>query len=363
MRILHVFKTYIPDSFTGIERVIWELGEGLADNGVETHVLSLSTKPHAGIYQVGRHFGHQAKQNFHFASAGWSLDIFSVFKKLSQDVDVVHYHFPWPTADLLHLVTRRGTPSLVTYHSDVVRQKFLYPIYKPLMSRFLGEVDAIVATSPNYKESSPVLKKFSEKVDIIPIGIKDSTYVSNNNVKRWKEEIGEGFFLFIGALRYYKGLGTLLEAARITGFPVVIAGDGEMFEEISKTAGGGVKLLGSVSEEDKLALLSLCTAFVFPSHLRSEAFGVALLEASRSARPMISCEIGTGTTFVNIDGETGLVVPPSDPDALATAMRCFFGNPRKAEEMGKRARARYEEFFTSEMMCQKYLKLYHSLIE
>ena len=67
-------------------------------------------------------------------------------------------------------------------------------------------------------------------------------------------------------------------------------------------------------------MFELCFAVLFPSHLRSEAFGISLLEGAMYGKPLISSEIGTGTTYINIDKETGLVVPPSDPIALREAM-------------------------------------------
>jgi rhamnosyl/mannosyltransferase len=119
---------------------------------------------------------------------------------------------------------------------------------------------------------------------------------------------------------------------------------------------------GALDEADKTALLSLCHGLVFPSHLRSEAFGISLLEAAMYGKPMISCEIGTGTTYINLDGETGLAVPPSDPAALRGAMQTLWDNPELARRMGARAEQRYHELFTSERMAASYADLYKELV-
>ncbi|WP_028034072.1 glycosyltransferase [Chelativorans sp. J32] len=361
MKVLHVFKTYLPDSFTGIERVIWQIAEGLAPLGVETTVLSVSDKPVAGPYRVGRHSAYQAKRDFYVASTGLSVSAFKVFRELSARADIVHYHFPWPLMDLMHLMVRPKCPSIVTYHSDIVRQRLLNYFYRPLMFRFLNRVDRIIATSPNYAASSTVLKHYKRKTSIISIGLVDQVAPPEALVARWRQQVGEGFFLFIGALRYYKGLPFLLEAAKKTGLPVVIAGSGEMAADIEAYRFPHIKLVQHFSELDKAALLSLCRAFVFPSHLRSEAFGVALLEAARAAKPMITCEIGTGTTYVNVHGETGLAINPRDVDALAKAMQSLAGQPDVASAMGLAARARYEHLFRGEVMCERYLSLYRDL--
>lgn len=102
---------------------------------------------------------------------------------------------------------------------------------------------------------------------------------------------------------------------------------------------------------------------VFPSHLRSEAFGISLLEGAMFGKPMISSEIGTGTSYINIHGETGLVVAPSNPQAFREAMRSLWENPQRATEMGRRAEARYRKLFTADEMGQKWAQLYQELLE
>jgi rhamnosyl/mannosyltransferase len=79
-------------------------------------------------------------------------------------------------------------------------------------------------------------------------------------------------------------------------------------------------------------------------------------------KPMISSEIGTGTTYINVHGETGLVVPPSDHDALRAAMQRLWNDPRMAREMGQRAEARYWQLFTSAQMADNYARLYQELV-
>ena len=109
-------------------------------------------------------------------------------------------------------------------------------------------------------------------------------------------------------------------------------------------------------------MLALCSAVVFPSHLRSEAFGITLLEGAMYSKPLISSEIGTGTTFININQHTGLVVPPSDPAALRLAMDQLWDNIELSEEFGRNARNRYLENFTSEKMVSSYIDLYNEIM-
>ena len=287
---------------------------------------------------------------------------------MAREADVVHYHFPWPFMDLAHFIARVNKPSVVTYHSDIVRQKNLLRVYGPLKRGFLRNVDTIVATSPNYLASSAVLDRYRDKTRVITYGLDRSTYPEPMPalLEQWRARLGEKFFLFVGVLRYYKGLHILLDAVAKLDYPVVIVGAGPIEQELKAHAARlGLKhvlFVGALDDADKVALLTLCYAVAFPSHLRSEAFGISLLEGAMFGKPMISSEIGTGTTYINIHNETGLVVPPSDPQALGDAMRTLWENPQLAADMGRRAAQRYRELFTSEQMASCYTALYHELV-
>ncbi len=345
----------------GVARVIHSIAEETAQHGVESRVLALAADPPEHSVRIGQHQVHLAKRTLSVASMDVSLQVPFLYAHLAQWADIIHYHFPWPVADLLHLLGRPRRPSVVTYHSDIVRQRLLRHMYQPVMHRFLRSVDRIVATSPNYVASSPVLRNYGEKLKVIPIGLPDSLPPHPQLVEEWRQRVGSDFFLFVGALRYYKGLDYLIGAAEKTGLSVVIAGTGQMEGDLRRRNLSNVKLVGSISDDDKSALLSLGKAFVFPSHLRSEAFGVALLEAARAGKPMISCEIGTGTSYVNIDGVTGITVPPADSQAIGQAMRGLAESPEMAEGFGGAARMRYERLFRSEEVCKLYLNLYREL--
>lgn len=364
MRVLQVFKTYLPDSFTGIERVVWEIAEGTTPLGVENHVFALSSRTTDKPLKIDNHYVHLVRADLEVAANPMSLSAIGRFRQLAGTMDVVHYQFPWPMMDILHLASGLKIPSLVTYQSDVVRQKLLLHLYQPVMQRFLKSVDHIVTTSPNYLATSPVLQAYRDKASVIPIGLNPSRLPksSSENRANWQKKLPPHFFLFLGALRYYKGLPFLIEAAGKSGLPVVIAGAGSLTSEQMSALPANVVLVGKVSDEDKAALLELCYGFVFPSHLRSEAFGVALLEAAFAGKPLISCEIGTGTSFVNLHESTGLVIPPADSEALAAAMKSLWLNPGRSREYGIAARKRAHEVFHADQMASAYAELYRKLM-
>ncbi|MBF8637495.1 glycosyltransferase family 4 protein [Pseudomonas fulva] len=368
MKVLHFFKTYYPDSMGGIEQVIFQIAEGTQAHGIEPEVLYLSSRGAARNEPVANHLTHRAKLDLHVASTGFSLSAFKDFAELARKADIVHFHFPWPYMDLVHFATRLNKPTVVSYHSDIVKQKWLLKLYQPLMNRFFSSVDRVVASSPNYAAHSPVLTQFKDKVSIIPYGLDRSTYpkASAEKLAYWRQRLGERFFLFVGALRYYKGLDYLLEAARISGLPVVIMGGGFLEQQLRQQASDAglsqVQFLGGLPDEDKVALLELCYAFTFPSHLRSESFGISLLEAAMYGKPLISCEMGSGTTFINLADQTGLVVPPRDAPALAQAMQRLWDDPAQAQAMGAAAQQRFEHVFTASAMANAYAELYRGLL-
>ena len=369
MRVLHFFKTYWPDTFGGVERTIHAIATGTASLGVQSDVLSLSKKSKENSLMFDGHQAHKAHLDLEFASTGFSREAFRRFHELSEQADIIHYHFPWPFMDMVHLWERPRKPCLVTYHSDIVKQKLLLQLYRPLMKAFLKRIDKIVVTSPNYLATSTQLDGFKDKTTVIPIGIDPSLYpaVTDERKKHWQNRLPERFFLFVGVLRYYKGLHTLLEAAHLTGYPVVIVGEGPLETSLKQQAQDlnlkNCHFLGSLPDEDKVILLDLAYAFTFPSHLRSEAFGVSLVEASMFHTPMITCEIGTGTTFVNETNTSGLVVPPNDPKSFADAMTALWENPEEQKCLGEGAFRRYQDLFTADKMAQAYYKVYQELLK
>lgn len=369
IKVLHFFKTYYPDSMGGIEQVIFQIAEGCRAEGIDSQVLYLSNRGAARNQPVANHLAHRAKLDLHLASTGFSLSALKDFTELAREADIVHYHFPWPYMDLVHFMARVNKPSVVSYHSDIVKQKWLLKLYQPLMHRFFQSVDRVVASSPNYAAHSPVLTRFKDKVAIIPYGLDRSTYpkASAQKLAYWRARLGERFFLFVGALRYYKGLDYLLQAAKLNGLPVAIMGggflEGQLKQQAAELGLENVHFLGGLPDEDKAALLELCYGFVFPSHLRSESFGISLLEAAMYGKPLISCEMGSGTTFINLADQTGLVVPPRDATALAQAMQRLWDAPAMAQAMGAKALQRYEEVFTAPLMAASYAELYRSLLQ
>lgn len=372
LRPLHVYRTYFPDPPGGLQEAIRQIALSTSAVGSFPQIFALSPQPDP--YNVLRTEGQVVRARSWAAPASCDiggLDALATFTRCIKQADILHYHFPWPFADLLQLLFRPTVPAVMTYHSDIVRQRFLGVFYAPLMWKMLRSMRIIVATSPAYQRTSPVLSHPSirDKVRVIPLGIAENSYPKQGDPSIF-ERIGIGadepYHLFIGVLRYYKGLHTLVTAAAQVKGKIVIAGSGpedEPLKALARQLGArNVIFTGQVTDLEKVALLRSCRAIVLPSHMRSEAFGMVLVEASMFGRPMITCEIGTGTSYVNLHEETGFVIPPEDPNELAASMTILLLNEQLALKYGQGARSRYEQFFSGPALGKAYAELYKEVV-
>ena len=374
LRVLHVYRTYFPDPPGGLQEAIRQICLGTKAFGVEPGILSLSPQPFP--VEIEYPEGKVIRSRSWMAPASCDLgavDAFRKFASLSARADVIHYHFPWPFADVMNLFAASNKPKVMTYHSDIVRQKVLGFFYGPLMRHTLGSMDAVVATSPAYVYTSPILQTLvpRQRLRAIPLGIEDHFVPRaqgdvESGVLERLNLAGRGFVFALGVLRYYKGFHTLVAAAGQIGAPIVIAGsgpeEGNLKEQARSLGANNVIFAGQVTDAEKRDLLHGCTMLALPSHLRSEAFGMVLVEAEMYAKPMVCCEVGSGTSFVNVHGETGYVVPPESPVELASAINALLSDPILAAQMGSAARSRYERLFSGQALGRAYADLYREVL-
>lgn len=370
--VLHVYRTYFPGPPGGLQEAIRQIALATGAQGLRNTIFTLT--PRLGCVEVERPEARVVRARSWAAPASCDLGGPSAFKRfaeLARAADVLHYYYPWPFADVLHALVRPAAPAVMTYVSDIVRQRMLGKLYAPLMWRTLRSMKIIVSNAPDYARGSSVLShpEIRPKVRIVPLGIEEESCPKDEDVgvlDRIGLSVQRPFFLFLGVLRYYKGLQFLVEAARQVDADVVIAGSGPEGGRLQAQAAAcglkNVRFAGQVTEAEKCALLRRCKALVLPSHLRSEAFGMVLVEAAMHGRPLISCEIGTGTSFVNSDGETGIVVPPKSPLALADAMNLLLRDQPLAEAMGRSSRRRYETHFSGDVLGRAYAEVFREAL-
>jgi glycosyltransferase involved in cell wall biosynthesis len=281
--------------------------------------------------------------------------------------DLVHFHHPNPTAVLSYLASGHRGPLVVTYHSDIVRQRVLGAAFNPILHRFLGRARAIIASSPSYAASSPVLGRHADRVRVIPFGIDTAHFGEADEaaVREIREQYGPRIVLGVGRLVYYKGFEYLVRAMRQVQAHLLIAGEGPLRSSLEQLAADSgvadcVSFPGGVP--DLRPLYHAADVFALPSVARSEAFGIVQLEAMACGLPVVNTALDTGVPFVSPHGVTGLTVPPADADALAGALRTLLDDAELRERMGRAGAGRARGELGLEAMVARTLALYAEVV-
>jgi glycosyltransferase involved in cell wall biosynthesis len=380
MHILQIYKDYFP-VLGGIENHLRDLGEALAARGHQVTVLVTSRdrythteQPRPGLTVI------KAARMLHVASTPLSLAMMHIARDLKPDI--AHLHFPYPPGDLAAMALPGKPPYVVTYHCDIQRQRALLMAYRPLMERTLKHAARILPTSPNYLASSPVLQRHAARCTVVPLGINADRFLHVD--PRKLEEVRARYLprrtggpeaarslplvLFVGRLRYYKGLHVLLDAMPGVQGELLIGGEGPERERLVRQAAdlgvsGRVHFLGDIPDDDLPALYHSADAFVMPAHLRAEALGLSQIEALASGLPCVSTELGTGTSFANFHGETGLVVPPGDAPAMASALNTLLADADLRRRFGAAGRQRVATLFSLPRMVDSIESIYREVLK
>ncbi|MEJ2793797.1 glycosyltransferase [Iodobacter sp. LRB] len=366
MKIIHLGKFYPPE-YGGIETVTFDLVEGLNNQGVKTDVLCSNKGTETKVdlinsgYQVIR-AGTLAVIN----STSISLKLISELNKCIHQYDAIHIHLPNPMANLAIWLIRPDCKVYLHWHSDIVKQKHMLKLYAPWLRWLIKRADGIVATSQQYADSSKWLSPNMEKVSIIPIGVADRIKnISSALVHKIRSEHkNKKIVLSIGRSAAYKGISYLIEACKYTNDDIVvlIGGPGvETFSDLIKKLGleYKIKILGTIADQQLASYYAACDIFCLPSVYRSEAYGIVQVEAMSFSKPVVSCDIsGSGVSWVNEHEKSGLLVPPSDPVALANAINKLCGDDVLRNKMALYARHRFEQELTAEKMVKKTIRMY-----
>lgn len=357
VKIIHVYKDYFP-VLGGIENHIRMLAEAQAAAGHAVTVLVCARTRRTTEEQLNGVRVIRAARLATIASMPLSLAQPRLLARA--EADIVHVHSPYPLGEAANWLWGRAHATVITHHSDVVRQRLLLRFHGPILRRVLRAADAIIVTSPRYLETSSWLQPVRERCTVVPLGIDLARFP----IRKRRPLAGPPTLLFVGRLRYYKGLDTLLYALRsLPEAHLIIVGDGPMRASWQRLAhelavAERVDFVGEVDEVALPTYYASADLFVLPANARAEAFGTVLLEAMAAGLPVVSTEVGTGTSWVNQDGVTGRVTPPRDPTALAAAIGELLAAPEKLAAMGQAARARVEAEFTLSTMVARVEAVY-----
>jgi glycosyltransferase involved in cell wall biosynthesis len=279
----------------------------------------------------------------------------------SSKADLVHLHMPNPFGAAAYLLSGHKGPLIVTWHFDVVRQRLLNKMFKPLFSRVLSRALAVISTSPNLAKSSEMLQAFSDRIRIIPYGIDHEPYGRRDSkVAALRQLYGPKIVLGVGRLIYYKGWRYLISAMSKVDATLLIIGDGPLRQELEQQAqtlgiADRVHFLGELAH--LIPFYQACDVFVLSS-IRGEAFGLVQLEAMAAGKPVINTMLQSGVPFVSRHGESGYTVPPHDSKALAEAINALIDNEPLRERYGRAGRHRVQQEFSIRAMKNATIKLY-----
>ena len=366
MHIVHVYKDYYP-VLGGMENHLRIVAEGLAQRGHTVTVLASNTYRKTMIERLNDVTLIKASEWTRRASTPISPAIVPLSWRIP--ADVIHLHHPFPPGDLVYWLRLKRPPLIITYHSDIVRQKRLLQLYRPLLTRTLSAASRIIATSPQYIQTSEWLRPHAAKCTVVPLSVDAAHFAKPNlaEVARIKARFGSPLVLFVGRFRHYKGLHFLIEALpQMPAARLMLVGVGPeeaRLRELAQRLGvaSRVDWVGEIADADLPNYYAAADVFVLPAHLRAEAFGIVQLEALAAGVPIVSTELGTGTSYVNLHNETGLVVPPADPSALAHAITTLLDNPQLRASFGATGIRRAHEHFSASRMLDQIEAVYREV--
>jgi rhamnosyl/mannosyltransferase len=349
-----------------MERVLQSLAEGERARGVDTRALVAGTARQTVHETVNGVPVTRAASMVRVGSVWFAPALISLLARVETDILVLHE--PNPMALLAYCLTRPRHRLIIWYHSEVLRPRWRYRlIYEPFLKVPLRRAHRLVASSPPLVEHAGALQAHARRCEVIPFGldVAGPEGVSHPSViavrSRWRGPIA----LFVGRLVPYKGVEVLLRALVRSDIAAVVIGDGPSrggLEQLSRELSlePRVFFLGPAEDDAVAAWYAACDVFVLPSVTRAEAFGLVQLEAMARAKPVISTRLATGVPWVNVDGQTGIVVPPADIGALAAALRTLAADPEL--RMGRAGRARFEQEFTRERMADRTIAMYERVM-
>ncbi len=368
MKILHLGKFY-PPVRGGMETMLELICRRTAGEVENTALVANRRWTHS----VERHDGVRVERVPALAKIGAVAVCPTLPAALrAASADLIVLHEPNPMALLAYYLVRPAAPLVVWFHSEVIRPGWKYLLfYRPLLKYACERAARIVVSSPALASSAPQLHAWQNKCVVIPYGIEPPPLAETESVKLRAEEIKrehpEPLVLFVGRLVPYKGVDALIDSLGSFAATVLVAGNGperEALERRVQAAGEArrVRFLGALAPGELAAWMRACDLLVLPSVTRQEAFGLVLVEAMACGKPIVSTELGTGTSWANQAGETGLVVPPRDPPALGDAIGRILRDPDLARRMGEAGRARAAAVFSADRMARAVLTLYRDVV-
>ncbi|MCL2024348.1 MAG: glycosyltransferase [Coriobacteriia bacterium] len=371
---------YYPPHIGGIESHVRDLSEALVSAGHQVKVIS-SNENHT--YEEATINGVEVVRLPRLTEQAATPIARHYGEVLSHEArcsDLVHFHFPYPWGEFawIYRSESRTVPYVVTYHTDIVRQKKALAFYRPFLNVFLDRARLIMASSPNLIEHSPFLSSRAEKCRHVDFGL-NLTHIADNpaalslaaelrtSLRSGPAAPDRPLVLFVGRLIYYKGVDVLVEAMPFVDAEFVIVGTGPLAEEMRRRAvelgvADRLHVIGRASDEDIAAWYHAADVLALPSVETSEAFGLVQIEAHAAGTPVVSTLLKSGVPYANLDGITGYSVAPNDAGALADGINRVLDDPSHAAQLGAQAKERALSTFSVSRMVENVTAVYNEAL-
>jgi len=347
-KILHISKYFYP-YYGGIEDVARTIVDELKPY-FEQRIICFNHEK-GTIYNINGADVLRIGTTFTFASQPISFTYRKKLQKMidSYKPDFIHLHLPNPLiAGYVLTINLHGAKIITHWHADILGQQYFYPFFRPIEKKILEKSYKIVATSDMYMNSSLPLKNFLGKTVILPNTVNETKLKLFEGEKEEIEKIKEKYdhkkiVFFVGRHVFYKGIEFLIESEKFITEDciILIAGTGELTKSLKEQVGDNprIKFIGRLSNNELKYYLHASEVFAFPSHNRSEAFGVALAEALYCGLPAVSFNIvGSGAIWVNKNMVTGLVVENKNVTDFASAISRILSSDILRAELSKGAK-------------------------
>jgi rhamnosyl/mannosyltransferase len=287
--------------------------------------------------------------------------------------DIWHMHAPNVTMMLAALASPAIDPLVITHHSDIVRQRILKHLVRPIESAIYRRAAQILPTSAEYAAGSELLARFASKVTPLPLGIDLKPFQHPSPGALASEDdlrarYGSPLWLCVGRLIYYKGLPIALAALRDVPGRLLVIGTGPLESELKSRAlelgvADRVHFHGRASSDQLVGAYRAATALWFPSTARSEGFGLVQVEAMASGCPVINTAIeSSGVPRVCRHEGEGLTVPINDAAAFARSANRLLSEPGLRDRLASAGRSRAPEEFDHRVMAKRSMAIYRAVI-
>src|SRR6266545_7238969 len=308
--------------------------ERLRRRGVEVEVVSPASCRHFGLaYGAGIVGNARGRPWLALLLPLFLISFFLAARRAAREADVVHAH--WLPSAAVGLLTRRPVVAEL-WGTDIVLARRLPRLARPVLRR----ARVVVAPSSWLAEQARGLGV--PEIRVIPSGVDVPETVA--------EEAEPPSVLYAGRLSAEKGVLDLVEAA--DGFPLVVAGDGPLREQVPGA-------LGFVEHEQLEQLYARAAVVACPSY--REGFGVVCAEAMAHGRAVVASSVG-GLLDLVVDGETGIVVPPGDVAALREALGRLLEDRELRLRMGAAGRRRVQEHFSWDAVTAATIATYREAL-